>query len=658
MSRWSAAVVVLLITACAPTLERTGAGVGPGADTASRPGERPIPYPLEAPPEFLQAVERGTRTPGGSPGPGYWQNWTDYDIRTRLDPASRRLVGSAMIRYHNRSPDTLQVLVLDLAQNVHAPGATRNEPAEVTGGVELGRVVLRGEALTEGGRSGPRYMVQGTKLILVPARRVGPGETVEMEIDWSFAIPQAGAGGRMGYSRDNLLFLAYWYPQMAVYDDVIGWHPDDFLGLAEFYAGFGNYRYTVEAPVGWVIRGTGELRDPESLLAPTILERLRLAERVDTVVRVFTAADAGRATRSSSDGLLRWTFEADSVRDVAFSATRDFLWDATRSPVGGSAGGEPRHTRIEALYRSTAPRWRNVARYSQHAVSFFSRYLDHPYPWPHMTAVEGAEIIGGGMEFPMMTIMGDYTAAGDDQLYNVTAHEVAHMWVPMIVATDERRYGWMDEGTTTFNEAEARTDFLPGVEHHLEDRASYLRAALAGREGEIMRWSDFHYSLGEFGTASYPKPSVGLVALRGILGEETFTRAHREFIARWAYRHPYPWDLWSTFEDVSGRDLSWFWRGWYHETWVLDQAVGSVTSAADGVTIVIEDRGDLPMPVHLTITRGSGAVELREIPVDVWLTGARTTSITLPAGDPVVRVEIDAGNHFPDADRTNNRWSR
>jgi aminopeptidase N len=274
-----------------------------------------------------------------------------------------------------------------------------------------------------------------------------------------------------------------------------------------------------------------------------------------------------------------------------------------------------------------------------------------------MTAVEGENIIGGGMEFPMMTLMGSYTQRGDTALYAVTAHELAHMWIPMIVGSDEKRYAWMDEGTTTFNENQAKRDFFPGAQNFdLEDQVTYLRTARAGAEGEMMRWTDFHYP-GAAGTvASYMKPAAVLAALRGVLGEETFNRGLRTFMQRWAYRHPYPWDMWNTFESVSGRRLDWFWRSWYYETWTLDQAVASVTSGRGDSTITIEDRGMVPMPVQLRITRPDGSTERREIPVERWLSGARTATVTVPGA--VTRVEIDPEQLFPDIDRSNNVWSR
>lgn len=263
----------------------------------------------------------------------------------------------------------------------------------------------------------------------------------------------------------------------------------------------------------------------------------------------------------------------------------------------------------------------------------------------------------------MMTLIGDYNERGDSALYYVVAHELAHMWVPMMLSTNERRYAWFDEGTTTFNENNARMEFYPGRNHFLGDQDTYVQVARAGQEGPIMTWSDFHRPGPAYGVASYSKPASVLHALTGVLGEETFERAYREYFDRWVWKHPYPWDMFNTFEDVAGRDLDWFWRAWYYESaqdgeWLLDQAVAGVERLPSGQTrITIGDEGWVPMPVLLRITRQDGAVLEERIPVDRWLQGAATATITVPAGAPVTRVEIDPDRYFPDADRRDNVWT-
>ncbi len=637
----------------APKAERPS---GPARPAAA--AERPLPYPVTYPPGYARALARGTRSPDGLPGPRYWQQWTDYRLHARVEPAAKRLDGRATLVYHNRSPDTLQALYLHLYQNLHAEGAPRKVIQEVTGGVHLQEVSLGGRTLEAGTRDGPGYSVAGTILRIKPPRPVAPGDSVTLGMKWWFKVPKAGASARMGWDADNLLFLAYWYPQMAVYDDVVGWQTDPFLGTAEFYMGYGHYDLTVEAPEGWVVLATGSLQNPDEVLAPAILERVRRAERSDEIVHVVTADDFGHATRQGRDGFLTWHFVADTVRDAVFSLTRESFWDAVRTPVGDRDGdGAVDYARVDALYRALAPRWKNVARYARHAIAAHSRFTGFPYPWPHMTALEGSNIIGGGMEFPMFTLMGDYNQRGDSALYFVTAHELGHMWFPMIIGSDEVRYAWIDEGTTTFNENQASKDFFPGKDFGLPDQERYLQMARAGGEGELMRRSDYQYTRDAYRIASYQKPATLLRALRGLLGEETFLRAYRSFVRAWAFKHPYPWDLFNRFESVSGRDLQWFWRTWYYETWTLDQAVAEVAPERGGTRIVVEDRGLAPMPARLAITLEDGRVIRREVPVERWLGGARRAEVMVKGGGRVVRVEIDPERAFPDVDRENNVWA-
>jgi hypothetical protein len=647
----------LFITACATTQ--------PGAVETERERitipveiERDLPNTIDIPGEYQDAILAGTRTASGTPGPDYWQQYADYDIQAELNPDDRTVTASVIINYSNNSPDTLRSLFLELAQNMHAEGVPRIENAEVTGGMNLGRVAVQGQTIGTTGQ-GARYSVDGTRMRVIPVRPVAPGTSAVIEIDWSFVIPAAGASGRMGHNNGNLFFVGYWYPQMAVYDDVVGWFTDPFLGRAEFYHGFADYNLTIQAPPGWAVMATGEFLNPEEVLAPHVLERYKEAVDSDEIVQILGSEDFGPAgTLSGNGGLLSWRFKSEQVRDVAFSATSASYWDAARTKVGDLNGdGRDEHTIINAFYRETAPLWRETARYSQHAITFLSEYTGLNYPWPHMTAVEGAGIIGGGMEYPMMTVMGDYNRNGADALYGVTAHELAHMWVPMMISTNERRYTWFDEGTTVFNTNEAKKDFLNDHFAHQNSMNGYLFFAMTGLEGEMMRWSDFHYSGEAFGTASYSKPATVLHALRGVLGTDEFNRIYRKFLSEWAFRHPYPFDLFRFFEAETGREMNWFWRSWYYETWKLDQGIAEVIRDEDQTRIFIRDYGKVPMPVDLTITLDDGRIIERRIPVDVWLSGRRDVYIPVPHTN-VSSVEIDAAFNFPDIDRSNNIWYR
>jgi len=619
------------------------------------PPPRPRPYPVFETPAFQQAVERGTRTRSGRPGSNYWQQWTEYRLEAELDPKSHRLTGRGTARYFNRSPDTLRVVYVHLYQNLFAPRAPRNDEVPVTTGLELERVAAQGQTLAqrEPSDTASGYALHATIMRIRPRAPLPPGGTLDLEFAWAFTIPEDGAP-RMG--RDSAVYyLAYWYPQMAVYDDLNRWQVDPYMGNAEFYMGYGDYDVAITVPAGWLVAATGTLVNADEVLSSSVRERLALARSVDTVVHVVTAGERGKgkgkATLTGRRGKLTWRFRAHNVRDVAWGTSAQYVWDATRAVVGD----KPDTSAIYTLYRPTARTWDQSARYARHSVEFLSRFL-WPYPYPHMTAVDGIASCGG-MEYPMMTCIGrDRDTLG---LYSVTVHEIAHMWFPMQVGSDEKRHSWQDEGLTRFNQAEGMREFFNGYDRFRQSRQGYFAAVRGGWEVELMRHGDLYpYGSGAFGVASYDKMATNLVMLRTLLGEETFLRAYREYGRRWLNQHPAPYDFWNTFEDVAGRDLDWFWRTWWFETWALDQAIAAVRPAGDSVEIVIEDRGLAPMPVRLAVTRADQSVQWVEVPVDVWLAGARRHVVRVAVRPEVTEVVIDPKEGFADVDRTNQAWRR
>lgn len=657
----------VLLTSCSTAEQVTEAPQqGSVTETQEFNTERPIPYPLDIPDVWDDAVDRGTRTETGEPGESYWQNESSYELTAEIDTESHMLYGTADISFTNNSTDGQDVLVVELAQNLHAEGTPKMDVTEITGGMNLTSIMFEGEEYGEitfrerWTQNASGFLVSGTHLYIYPEERIATGESVSLSIDWNFEIPEDGASGRMGRSRGNLYYIAYWYPKVSVLDDVYGWFNDSFVGNAEFYHGFADYDISITAPEGWLVMSTGEFMNPEETLSDRTLERYQTAISSDETVVIADYDELAGATNTPESGKLTWNFRAEQVRDVAFSATLESRWDGARTPVGDLDGdGEEDYTHIHSFYRETAPLWQSQVEYAQHSITFFSDYIGIPYPWPHMTSVEGADIIGGGMEFPMMTIIGDYNGAGAVRLYGVTAHELAHMWIPMILSTNERRYSWIDEGFTTFHTNEANIDYYGSERFDRTDSfAGYLQIAGTDSEGEIMRWSDYHYPGPGYGVASYAKPASVLYSLRTVLGEETFREAYDELIERWAYKHPYPWDIFNTFEDVSGRDLSWFWRAWYYETWALDQSIADVYER-DGETVIeIEDIGNVPMPVLLEIELEDGTVIERRVEEDVWLNGSRTHQLTVSTESPVSYVVIDPDFLLPDVDRRNNGWER
>ena len=657
LRRYSALLTALALAACTTSPRVSTAPV----TTTNATAMRPRPYPIPETHAFARAVERGTRTRTGAPGPNYWQQYARYRIDAQIEPTTRVLTGREVAWYLNRSPDTLRAVFMHVNQNLFAPNALRNGDVPLTSGMALSRVDARGETLYPAD-TGAGYAVDATRLRIRPRAPVLPGDSLQVEIEWQFIIPPDGAprSGVTGTPETGIsMMVSYWYPQFAVYDDINDWQIDPYMGNAEFYMGYADYDVALTLPAGWLVGATGDLVNASEVLTPQTRQRLAEARRGNSVVHVVAEQDrgAGKATTTGRSGYLNWRYRANNVRDFSFGASDAFLWDATIAVVGDRNGdAKPDTTDIYALYRpfTTQWAWNNAATYARSSIEFLSRFL-WPYPYPHMLALDGP-VSCSGMEYPMMTCIGgprDTLA-----LYSVIVHEFGHMWFPMQVGSDERRYAWQDEGLTRYNQSIGMQEYFKGYNRERLFQQTYLSITRGDDERPLMTWGDL-YPIGTaaYGVASYDKMASNIRALRAILGDETFLRAYREYGRRWVNKHPTPYDFWNTFSAVSGQNLDWFFRTWWFETWTLDQAIASVTPSGDALTVTIEDRGMAPMPTWLVVTRADGSTSRFTVPVDTWLAGARRATLTVPNAATVRKMEIDPEQYFVDVDRGNNVWS-
>lgn len=618
------------------------------AETRPRYAVRPVPLTRA----FETAVHAGTRTNDGRPGPRYWQQFVQYRIEVEIDPSTARVQGAQTVVYHNNSPDTLDFLLFNLYQNVFAEGAQRVRRVPVTGGMTLEYVAV------DGGGPSP-YEIDGTLMRLTLPRPLPPHGRVAIDFAWHFTVPPAGAP-RTGHDRNRVFTVAQWYPQVATYDDLRGWHTRPYWSNGEFYLEYGDFDVAITAPEGWLVGATGTLENPDEVLSETVRERLAVARSSDDVVAVVTADDhaARTATARAPGGLLTWRFRARNVRDFAFATSNQYVWDATRAVLPAAGGDSPADTvLVNTLYRPQATTWREAAGYVRHALAFNARRW-HPYVYPQITAAEGPV---GGMEYPMLIFVGAPSAPR--QLYEVIAHEVAHEWWGMMVGSNETDYAWQDEGLTSWTENLSMTEFVPDSDAFDQTMEAYLGIAGTDAERPIMREADLYGPGRQYVIATYTKPAALFRSLAAVIDEETLDVALRVYADRWLLRHPSPFDLFDTIEDVAGRDLDWFWHPWFYETAALDQAIAAVDvrptpAGGERVMVLVADQGDAPMPASLVLTTTSGATHEVDLAVEPWLDGRANQLATIELAEPVQRIEIDPARLFPDVDRTNNVWER
>ncbi|MFT4840216.1 MAG: hypothetical protein ACJAUC_001036 [Planctomycetota bacterium] len=601
---------------------------------------RVVPYPIDLPTGFEAAIEAGTRTRTGEPGAKHWSNYARYNIAIEVDPEASRISGTAKMTYVNRSPDDLKSLTVHLYQDMMRAGRMRTRSIVTTDGFELKEVRVDGEKVPARARD--------TKLTVRLPEAIPSGGEETIEIDYAFNIPKAGTAPRMGYEGDKVIYLGYWYPQFAVYDDVEGWVADPYRGNGEFYMGYADYELAITAPVGYIVRATGVLQNPKDVLTKQSQERLELAREQREIVHIVDPDDleAGDATAQSKSGKLTWKFHAEKVRDAAVSLGRTYLWDATHAVVKDKHGpGQDGTCMIHSVFEKNAGDWIRGAEYARHTIEYMSEHV-YPYQWPHMTACEG--IIGGGMEYPMMTIIGGQRPAG------TIAHELIHMWFPMLLGSNEKRYAWQDEGFTSFWTTMCRDDFSKRTNGGKRSVLSVGNAIGRGRDVACMRHGDT-YGTDSFGFASYSKTEGILHQLRGLIGDELFFKAFKEYARDWAFKHPYPYDFFNTFSRVAKQDLNPYFRTWFFETWSLDHAIADVAVKGNETTVKIQDNGRAVHPCVVEVTYDDDRKERQVVDTKTWWQGAE---VTLKFSGKAIEVLLDPDVQTIDADRDNNRWRK
>jgi len=625
------------------------------------------PDPLVAfAPLTLPTPPGPTRSSGGLPGAGYWQNRADYSIKASIDTAAKTLHATETITYTNNSPDTLDVLWVQLDQNIYRRDAREaampqyrpRTPDQYTDGYQIESVTV-----DAGGKSyTPEKIISDTRMqVRLATPLIAKGGLLHIHIAYHYTVPGAFGGRTAVTSTKNgdMYEIAQWFPRMAVYDDLRGWDTAPYLG-SEFYLEYGDIDYAVTVPWNYIVAGSGSLQNPKTVLTPTEIARLAKAANSDATVLIRSPEEVtDPKSRPTQSGVQTWQFHMSHTRDVAFTASPAFVWDAAR--INLPKGGHALAMSVYPVDAVGAQKWSRSTEYVKFAIEHFSgRWFE--YPWPVMVNLGGH---GAAMEYPGI-VFDDMHDVGKE-LFWVTVHEVGHSWFPMIVGSNERRDAWMDEGFNTFIDVYASDAFNKGeyapkrdpeYAEHGGNPVDEILPILADTNGPtIMAPADlitekYRHSI------SYFKPALGMVLLREqILGPDRFDAAFRRYIAAWAYKHPAPSDFFRLMASEGGEELSWWWRGWYFTNESLDLSLGKLAYVGGdyhkGLHIEVSALDPLVMPAVIEIAFADGGKQRITLPVEAFYKGA-TASFDVPTVKPVKSVTIDPDHVLPDADRSNN----
>ncbi|MEY3405112.1 MAG: hypothetical protein RL161_542 [Bacteroidota bacterium] len=685
------------------------------------------------------------RTGSGAPGPKYWQQQADYTIDVELDDDKHTINGSETITYHNNSPDVLTYLWLQLDQNILAEGNETDktktgslrdssstmaiqQSLDLYGDYKGGYTIksIRGAD----GKALP-YVVNNTMMRVDIPAPLKPGEKISFSIDWSYPVSdrlnesEVGRRGGMEFFPEDgnyIYAITHWFPRMCVYDDYQGWQNKQFLGQGEFTLPFGNYKVKITVPADHIVGATGVLKNPTSVLTAKQQERFDLAKKTfDKPVIIVTQAEATAKEKARAKEKRTWEFEAENVRDFAFTSSRKFIWDAQAVKLNNG-------TSLAMSYypKEGNPLWeKESTKAVKNTITTYSKYsIDYPYPVA--ISVHTASI---GMEYPMICFNGGrpnkdgtYADAKKWAMIGVIVHEVGHNFYPMIINNDERQWTWMDEGLNTFVQYLTMREHYPDMPQR-RGPAGNIVSYMKGDKNTMRPLMVNSEQVIQFGAEQYAKCATGLNMLREtIMGPELFDKAFTEYAKRWAFRHPKPADFFRTMEDASAVDLDWFWRGWFYSTdhcdvsldqvsWFKvkkegvdvekkaplvkdgsgsnaspidfsqgpkpltvmptdDRFYGEFRNRLDDKALVIglenknlyelklTNKGGLVMPVIIKWTYKDGTSEIQKLPAEVWRANETTFAKVFAKDKEVVNVEIDPLKETSDINADDNVFPR
>ncbi|MGF6848673.1 hypothetical protein QFZ51_003908 [Chitinophaga sp. W3I9] len=580
--------------------------------------------PLYMPLTIKKAYDNQTRSYSGAPGARYWQNKAGYDIKVAFDPATNGISGSEQIRYTNNSPDTLKVINFKLFPNLFQKGAVRNmavSPEDLTNGVVIKNMKVNGEA-----KPVPA-IIRGTNMP-VYITDLYPGQSVQFDLDFSYTLNE-NTHIRTGAVDSGASFIAYFFPRIAVYDDINGWDQIPYMGMQEFYNDFSDFRVAITVPGNYEVWATGDLKNTAAVYNDKYAQRIAAAEKSNDIIAVIDSNDVREGNITRQRGANTWQYEAANVTDFAFAVSNHYCWNATSVEVDATT---KRRTRVDVAFNPQHADFFDVIQYARATVDKISHHFPKwPFPYSHETVFDGLD----QMEYPMM--VNDNPLADKAQTIELTDHEIFHTLFPFYMGTNETQYAWMDEGWATIGE----WIISPLIDSSIvDDYGMSPYNFIAGKEADLPIMTPSNQTTDAYMTNSYPKPALGYLYIKDMLGDTLFLKALHYYMSQWNGKHPQPYDFFYCMNTGAGRNMDWFWKSWFFDNGFPDLGITRVTQKGKQGTIEITSIGNKPVPVDVTLFFDDNSTMKLHRSIAVWEKGNKTTLLPFSSLKKIKKVTL------------------
>lgn len=594
-------------------------------------------------PRNIQATyKKGTRSVDGKPGKNYWQNTANYDLDIHFDPATRLLNGTVNIVYFNNSPDTLKQIWFKLYPNVYKKGTARSfvvRAEDENDGVTIDSLWVN-DVLTPV----KSFNVSGTNAVL-SRQSLANGQQLRFRIVYHYTLNK-GSHNRTGEIEPNADFIAYFFPRVAVYDDIDGWNTYPYIGSQEFYNDFCHFNAAITVPANFIVWATGDLKNGAEVLNPVYFNRLQEAEKNDGITTVIDTTELSKKDFTPADKAFNtWKYEASNVTDFAFATSDHYVWKSSSLVVDPKTN---RRTRVDAVFNPQHKDYFHVVSDTRKTVEAMSyRFPAWPFPYPHITVVDGLD----QMEYPMM--VNDNPVEDRTESITLTDHEVFHTMFPFYMGINETKYAWMDEGWATIGE----WLISPMIDSTIVDEYGVMPYAFsAGKETDLPIITLSTEQNRAYFTNSYPKPAMGYLYVKDMLGDALFTKALHHYISHWNGKHPMPNDFFYSMNEGAGHNLNWFWKKWFFEDGIPDLAISKVNRKGNAYSVVVASKGNKPVPVDITVYYADDTTLKLHRSIAVW---EKSSTVTIPfTATKAVKKIVLGDPHTPDSEPQNNVYNQ